>query len=83
MLKQTLLYTGKAKSVYTTDSSDHLILVFRDDASAFNGEKIEQLDRKGKVNNRFNAFIMEKLAESVVTGIYMMPRYGEQLSDGA
>ena len=63
MLKQTLLYTGKAKSVYETDNADHLILVFRDDASAFNGEKIEQLDRKGKVNNRFNAFIMEKLAE--------------------
>ena len=62
MLKQTLLYTGKAKSVYETDSADHLILVFRDDASAFNGEKIEQLDRKGKVNNLFNAFIMEKLA---------------------
>jgi phosphoribosylaminoimidazole-succinocarboxamide synthase len=62
MLKQTLLYTGKAKSVYETDSPDHLILVFRDDASAFNGEKIAQLDRKGKVNNRFNAFIMEKLA---------------------
>jgi phosphoribosylaminoimidazole-succinocarboxamide synthase len=62
MLKQTLLYTGKAKSVYETDSADHLILVFRDDASAFNGEKIEQLDRKGKVNNRFNAFIMDKLA---------------------
>ena len=59
MLKQTLLYTGKAKSVYETDNADHLILVFRDDASAFNGEKIEQLDRKGKVNNRFNAFIME------------------------
>jgi len=64
MLKQTLLYTGKAKSVYETDNADHLILVFRDDASAFNGEKIEQLDRKGKVNNRFNAFIMEKLAEA-------------------
>ena len=64
MLKQTLLYTGKAKSVYETDDADHLILVFRDDASAFNGEKIEQLDRKGKVNNRFNAFIMEKLAEA-------------------
>ncbi|EXF57912.1 phosphoribosylaminoimidazole-succinocarboxamide synthase domain protein [Acinetobacter sp. 1294596] len=30
MLKQTLLYTGKAKSVYETDSADHLILVFRD-----------------------------------------------------
>ncbi|MCF9047328.1 phosphoribosylaminoimidazolesuccinocarboxamide synthase [Acinetobacter nectaris] len=64
MLKQTLLYTGKAKSVYETDHPDHLILVFRDDASAFNGEKVAQLDRKGKVNNLFNAFIMEKLAEA-------------------
>lgn len=64
MQKQNLLYTGKAKSVYETESPDHLILVFRDDASAFNGEKIAQLDRKGKVNNRFNAFIMNKLAEA-------------------
>jgi phosphoribosylaminoimidazole-succinocarboxamide synthase len=64
MLKQALLYTGKAKSVYETDDADRLILVFRDDASAFNGEKIAQLDRKGKVNNRFNAFIMQKLAEA-------------------
>ncbi|MFB2539388.1 MULTISPECIES: phosphoribosylaminoimidazolesuccinocarboxamide synthase [unclassified Acinetobacter] len=64
MQKQELLYTGKAKSVYQTDDADHLILVFRDDASAFNGEKIAQLDRKGKVNNRFNAFIMQKLADA-------------------
>ncbi|WP_283397773.1 phosphoribosylaminoimidazolesuccinocarboxamide synthase, partial [Acinetobacter baumannii] len=28
--------------------------------------KIEQRDRKGKVNNRFNSFIMEKLAEAVI-----------------
>lgn len=64
MQKQELLYTGKAKSVYSTDDADYLVLVFRDDASAFNGEKIAQLDRKGKVNNRFNAFIMQKLAEA-------------------
>src|SRR5690554_2298179 len=34
---------------------------FRDDTSAFDGKKLEQLERKGKVNNIFNAFIMEKL----------------------
>lgn len=55
------LYTGKAKTVYRTDDPDHYILHFRDDTSAFDGKKIEQLARKGKVNNRFNAFIMEKL----------------------
>ena len=62
MEKRELLYTGKAKSVYTTDDPDRLVLVFRDDTSAFDGKKVEQLARKGRVNNTFNAFIMEKLA---------------------
>ncbi|HMU87372.1 MAG TPA: phosphoribosylaminoimidazolesuccinocarboxamide synthase [Agitococcus sp.] len=64
MEKRELLYTGKAKSVYTTDNPDYLVLVFRDDTSAFDGKKVEQLARKGRVNNTFNAFIMQKLAEA-------------------
>lgn len=64
MEKRELLYTGKAKSVYTTDDPDRLIILFRNDTSAFDGKKVEQLDRKGMVNNKFNAFIMEKLAEA-------------------
>ena len=64
MQKLDLLYKGKAKSVFETDNPDYLILEFRDDTSAFNGERIEQLARKGKVNNRFNAFIMQKLSEA-------------------
>ncbi len=66
MQKNALLYTGKAKSVYETDDADRLILVFRDDTSAFDGKKVEQLARKGRVNNRFNAFIMQKLADACV-----------------
>ncbi|WP_111495945.1 MULTISPECIES: phosphoribosylaminoimidazolesuccinocarboxamide synthase [Marinobacter] len=61
MEKREALYSGKAKSVYTTDDPDRFVLLFRDDTSAFDGEKKEQLARKGMVNNRFNAFIMEKL----------------------
>lgn len=64
MQKQQLLYKGKAKSVYETDDNDFLILHFRDDTSAFNGERVEQLARKGQVNNRFNTFIMQKLADA-------------------
>ena len=64
MEKRELLYTGKAKSVYTTDDQDYLVLVFRDDTSAFDGKKVEQLARKGRVNNIFNAFIMQKLADA-------------------
>ncbi len=61
MQKLDELYAGKAKSVFTTDDENLLILEFRDDTSAFDGEKIVQLDRKGMVNNKFNAFIMQKL----------------------
>lgn len=68
MQKQTELYAGKAKSVYTTEDPNKFILVFRDDTSAFDGEKMEKLNRKGMVNNKFNAFIMQKLqAEGVET----------------
>lgn len=62
MEKRELLYTGKAKSVYATDDADRVVILYRNDTSAFDGKKVEQLDRKGMVNNRFNAFIMDKLA---------------------
>jgi phosphoribosylaminoimidazole-succinocarboxamide synthase len=58
------LYSGKAKSVYLTDDPDQLILEFRNDTSAFDGEKVDQLDRKGMVNNRFNAFVMDQLEQA-------------------
>ena len=61
MEKKAELYRGKAKSVYTTDDPSRLILLFRNDTSAFDGQRIEQLDRKGMVNNKFNYFIMQKL----------------------
>jgi len=64
MEKREELYAGKAKSVYTTDDPDRVIMVFRNDTSAFDGKRIEQLDRKGMVNNKFNAFIMGKLQEA-------------------
>ena len=61
MEKREELYAGKAKSVYATDDPDLLVMHFRNDTSAFDGKKREQLDRKGAVNNQFNAFIMAKL----------------------
>ena len=61
------LYSGKAKSMHLTEDPGLLIMEFRDDTSAFDGEKIEQLDRKGMVNNLFNAFIMEALENAGVS----------------
>ena len=62
MEKISQITTGKAKSLYTTSQTDQLIMEFRDDASAFDGKKRAALDNKGKVNNQFNAFVMEFLA---------------------
>jgi phosphoribosylaminoimidazole-succinocarboxamide synthase len=59
-----LLYQGKAKSAYLTEDPDRLVLKFRDDTSAFDGEIIEQLSEKGAINNQFNAFIMTQLADA-------------------
>ena len=56
------LYSGKAKSVFRTEDPELFVLHFRDDTSAFDGLRVEQLADKGKVNNIFNAFIMQALA---------------------
>ncbi|EPB1120704.1 phosphoribosylaminoimidazolesuccinocarboxamide synthase, partial [Providencia stuartii] len=64
MQKKAELYRGKAKTVYTTEDPDLLILEFRNDTSALDGERIEQFERKGMVNNKFNHFIMSKLEEA-------------------
>ncbi|WP_455198015.1 phosphoribosylaminoimidazolesuccinocarboxamide synthase, partial [Kaarinaea lacus] len=66
MEKREELYAGKAKSIYLTDDADRLIMHYRNDTSAFDGVKVEQLDRKGVVNNKFSAFIMQKLQEAGV-----------------
>lgn len=62
MERREQLYIGKAKSVYSTDNPDQYVMHYRNDTSAFDGTKVEKLADKGKVNNLFNAFIMEKLA---------------------
>jgi len=72
------LYAGKAKSVYLTDEADKLILHFRNDTSAFDGEKMEQLDRKGMVNNQFNAFIMQVLEENGIKTHFEQLLSGEE-----
>ena len=66
MEKRQELYRGKAKTVYTTDDPNVLIMHYRDDVSAFDGAKLAQLERKGETNNKFNAYIMGKLAAAGV-----------------
>lgn len=63
MQRGELLYTGKAKSIYATDDPSLVVIHYRDDTSVGDGVRIEQLDNKGRINNQFNAFIMQLLQE--------------------
>ena len=60
--KLDLISEGKAKSLYETSNKSELLMMYRDDTSAFDGKKKEALKGKGEINNKFNAFIMEYLA---------------------
>tara|TARA_B100001248_G_scaffold261811_1_gene254406 strand:- start:208 stop:924 length:717 start_codon:yes stop_codon:yes gene_type:complete len=64
MKKINEITKGKAKSMFTTEADDQLIMHFSDDTSAFDGKKMEALLGKGAVNNQFNAFIMNHLKEN-------------------
>lgn len=61
MKKLEMLYEGKAKKVYKTEDSDHYIVEYKDDATAFNGEKKGSIHDKGVVNNKMSALLFKML----------------------
>lgn len=65
-MSEELLYAGKAKSVYRSDALGELVVVFRDDITAFDGGKKDVLSRKGEYNARVSARIFELLEEAGV-----------------
>lgn len=76
MDKQEQLYEGKAKKVFKTDDPDVVIVDYKDDATAFNGEKKGTIAGKGVINNRMTNYIFKVLEkEGVPTHLI------EELSD--
>ena len=68
MEKKELLYEGKAKKVFTTQDPDALIVSYKDDATAFDGQKKGTIVGKGAINNRMTNHIFKLLeAEGVPT----------------
>ena len=61
MEKKELLYEGKAKKVFSTEDPDLCIVSYKDDATAFNGEKKGTIVGKGVVNNRMSNFMFKLL----------------------
>ena len=58
MIKRELLYEGKAKKVFQTDDPEAYIVSYKDDATAFNGQKKGTIDQKGIINNRVTNHLM-------------------------
>lgn len=76
MKKLEQLYEGKAKKVYKTDVEDVLIVDYKDDATAFNGEKKGTIVGKGVINNKMSNYVMQLLEKEGVPTHYV-----EELSD--
>jgi phosphoribosylaminoimidazole-succinocarboxamide synthase len=60
------MYEGKAKKIFATDKDDLVIIHYKDDATAFNGEKKGQIEDKGIMNNRIASGLFEMLEKSGV-----------------
>jgi phosphoribosylaminoimidazole-succinocarboxamide synthase len=76
MEKKEQLYEGKAKKVFATDDKDLLIVSYKDDATAFNGQKKGQIADKGVVNN-----IMSNIVFRILEDAGVPTHFVEQLSD--
>ena len=61
MEKTNVLYEGKAKIVYETNEKDKLIIYFKDDATAGNGEKKGTINGKGVMNNKMSEYFFKLL----------------------
>ena len=66
MKKLEMIYEGKAKRVYATDDPKLLIVDYKDDATAFNGEKRGTIVGKGVINNQMSNRLMRRLEQAGV-----------------
>ncbi|CAM2853673.1 phosphoribosylaminoimidazole-succinocarboxamide synthetase [Streptococcus acidominimus] len=75
-MKSELIYSGKAKDIYSTDDDNVVISVYKDQATMLNGARKEEVKGKGILNNRISSFIFDKLNAAGVATHFI-----EQLSD--
>ncbi|WP_391117564.1 phosphoribosylaminoimidazolesuccinocarboxamide synthase [Psychrobacillus sp. L3] len=64
MEKGRLLYEGKAKQLFATEDENILFVSYKDSATAFNGEKKEEIDGKGNLNNKITTILFQQLRKN-------------------
>ena len=74
--KKEMIYEGKAKKLYSTDNADEIIVYYKDDATAFNGEKKGSIKDKGVMNNEITTLLFKMLEKNGVKTHFI-----EKLSD--
>ncbi|MGV3000329.1 phosphoribosylaminoimidazolesuccinocarboxamide synthase [Streptococcus suis] len=60
-MKTDLIYSGKAKDIYATTDDQQIVAVYKNQATAFNGGKKEEVVGKGRLNNLISSLIFEKM----------------------
>ena len=58
-----VMYEGKAKQVFQTENENEVLIRYKDDATAFNGEKKGQIQNKGEMNNSITSILFTLLEE--------------------
>ena len=71
LVKQTLVYEGKAKKIWTTEYPDLYISEFKDDLTAFNGEKKSSEAGKGALNNKISTELFKYLNKKGVASHFV------------
>jgi len=64
--KKTFIFDGKAKQLYSTDDPALVIILYKDDISAYNGIKKSLIQNKGVLNNKISEIIYKTLEENGV-----------------
>ena len=80
-MNNVLLYSGKAKNLFSTEDENVIIAQYKDQATALNGVKKEQIAGKGQLNNQISSLIFQKLnAAGVATHFIKKISETEQLN---
>ncbi len=66
-----VLYEGKAKKILKADNENEFIVYYKDDATAFNGEKKAEISSKGILNNKISTKIFENLEKQGIKTHYI------------
>ena len=61
MKELELLYEGKSKQIFKTDTEDRVVIRFKDDTSAFYGIKRANIENKGRLTCDISSTVLEYL----------------------